>query len=226
MQSAETLKSSLLNLVSSLVERVEACEAQIAGLLGGKPSCSEDVAATAASSAPEPATKPDEPLIIWTDGACEPNPGVGGWGWHRSDGYYASGGERESTNNRMELTAIIEALRILPDGAVAKVFSDSQYCIKGATEWREGWRKSRWLKKGQPMLNRDLWLALEDELNRLTVTFEWVRGHNGDVGNEQADFLAGSARKAVLNSMPGHEFGFQNNLTFLRRDCNHDLPSN
>lgn len=137
-------------------------------------------------------------MQIWTDGACEPNPGIGGWGWHRSDGRFECGGESHTTNNRMEMTAILKALAELPDGAVVTVFSDSQYCIKGLTEWRAGWRKKNWMKKGAPMPNRDLWIRLEEHLQRLSVSFEWVRGHSGDPGNERADELAGHGRLSAI----------------------------
>lgn len=99
-----------------------------------------------------------------------------------------------TTNNRMELTAILDALRALPDKAVATVRSDSQYCINGLTIWRAGWQRRNWRKKGNDMLNRDLWVALEHEVLRVNATFKWVRGHNGDPGNEEADRLANLGR--------------------------------
>lgn len=139
-------------------------------------------------------------LRIWADGACEPNPGPGGWGWHRSDGESRFGGDEETTNNRMEMTAILEALRELPDGKAVIIYSDSQYCVKGLTIWRKGWQKKNWMKKGEPMINRDLWLLLEEQLSRLDVTTKWVKGHNGDAGNEKADELA--VRGRMLSALP------------------------
>lgn len=141
-------------------------------------------------------------IEIWTDGACEPNPGTGGWGWHLRDGhdnYRASdfGGEVNTTNNRMEMTAILEALKALPDGETAIVFSDSQYCIKGLTIWSKKWAKNNWKKKGKPMINQDLWLALEEQKNRVFAKFQWVRGHNGNKGNEHADELANAGRYKI-----------------------------
>lgn len=135
---------------------------------------------------------------VWTDGSCEPNPGPGGWGWHRDDGEMEYGGEMDTTNNRMEMTAILQALRKLPDGVAVRVFSDSQYCIKGLTEWRAGWRRKNWMKKGEPMPNRDLWIALEEQISRVRATFVWVRGHNGDGGNERADELANLGRTTCI----------------------------
>lgn len=137
-------------------------------------------------------------MEIWTDGACEPNPGLGGWGWHRGDGAMACGGDRETTSNRMEMTAILEAMRALPDGATATIHSDSQYCVKGMTEWAPGWKRRNWHRKdGSEMPNRDLWLALNAECDRLKVRFQWVKGHNGDPGNELADRLAEEGRRVL-----------------------------
>lgn len=136
-------------------------------------------------------------MKIWSDGSCDPNPGPGGWGWHRDDGVCDCGGEKQTTNNRMEMTAILEALSKLPDGQEVEVFSDSQYCVKGLTIWRSGWRKNSWKKKGEDMPNRDLWLQLETQMNRLKVEIKWVKGHNGDSGNELADSLARQGRAAA-----------------------------
>lgn len=133
---------------------------------------------------------------IWTDGACFPNPGKGGWAWHRCDGASAFGGERETTNNRMELTAILQARRALGDGEVAVVHSDSSYCVNGLTIWSAKWARMNWIKKTGP--NRDLWIDLAHEVRRVRATIKWVRGHNGDPGNERADELAGQGRASIL----------------------------
>lgn len=146
------------------------------------------------------ANKSGEVLKIWADGGCWPNPGPGGWGWHRSDGESRFGGDEETTNNRMEMTAILEALQELSDGKSAVIYSDSKYCVSGLTIWRKGWKKKNWMKGGKPMINRDLWLMLEDQLDRLDVEIKWVKGHNGDVGNEKADELAGRGR--MLADLP------------------------
>lgn len=139
-------------------------------------------------------------MDIWTDGSCEPNPGPGGWGWIRSDGASRCGGEASTTNNRMEMIAILDALIELPDGAVARVFSDSQYCIRGLTDWHLGWKNRNWMKKGKPMPNRDLWLALDEQINRISVSFVWVKGHSGDPGNERADQLANAGRNSTIGA--------------------------
>lgn len=143
-------------------------------------------------------------MKIWTDGGCNPNPGTGGWGWVRSDGVEDCGGELDTTNNRMEMTAIIEALSKLPDGQKVVVYSDSQYCIKGLTIWHRGWKAKNWMKKGEPMINRDLWLELDKHSSRIDVDFMWVKGHNGNPMNERADELAtmGAKKPITGNSKP------------------------
>lgn len=138
---------------------------------------------------------------VWTDGACEPNPGQGGWGWLRSDGAEAFGGEMSTTNNRMEMTAILRALQALPDGAAATIYSDSSYCVQGLTTWCLKWAKKGWMKKGEPIANRDLWLALEAEKRRVQARFVWVRGHNGNAGNERADRLAATGRLSACGAV-------------------------
>lgn len=142
-------------------------------------------------------------IEIWTDGGCEPNPGHGGWGYvmRRDDGCIAEdcGGEGATTNNRMEMTAILMALRALPDCALATVYSDSQYCVNGLTVWAAGWERRAWhTKQGEPMPNRDLWLALHEQKRRLRAQFKWVRGHSGNAGNERADELASIGRLKAM----------------------------
>lgn len=142
-------------------------------------------------------------IHVWTDGACEPNPGTGGWGYRvvYPDGTSREqcGGECDTTNNRMELTAVLMALRALPEGSIATIYSDSQYCVNGLTIWSRSWEKRGWRRKtGEDMPNRDLWLALHEERQRVRAVFEWVRGHAGNVGNERADHLASIGRAAVL----------------------------
>lgn len=134
---------------------------------------------------------------IWTDGSCYPNPGPGGWAWHDGKGRFEHGGEVSGTNNSMELTAILRAMQAQPNGASVVIFSDSQYCVNGLTIWKAGWKRKAWMKKGEPMPNRDLWMALDRQQARINASFEWVRGHNGDAGNELADRLAAAGRESV-----------------------------
>ncbi|OIR07101.1 ribonuclease HI [mine drainage metagenome] len=140
--------------------------------------------------------KQDESVDIYTDGACSGNPGPGGWGailrlaasGHEREIY---GGERATTNNRMELTAVIEALRTLKRPVRARVHTDSQYVQKGISEWIHAWKRRGWRTAGgQPVKNEDLWRLLDAEAARHHVEWFWVRGHAGHAENERADLLA------------------------------------
>ncbi|MBL8279797.1 MAG: ribonuclease HI [Pelomonas sp.] len=133
-------------------------------------------------------------VTIYTDGACKGNPGPGGWGaWLSSGGHDKElfGGERETTNNRMELTAPIEALASLKRSCDVVVYLDSEYVRKGITEWISNWQRRGWkTADGKPVKNADLWQRL-DALRKLHhVEWRWVKGHAGDPGNERADMLA------------------------------------
>lgn len=141
-------------------------------------------------------------VLVWTDGACSPNPGTGGWGWHDNQGGSGCGGQDNTTNNQMELTAIIKALETYPDGQKVILYSDSQYCINGATAWRAKWKRNDWKNKGKPQPNRDYWLELEQHIERLFVKFEWVKGHDGNEGNEKADALAEQGRLQQAGKPP------------------------
>jgi ribonuclease HI len=141
-------------------------------------------------------------VVIYTDGACKGNPGPGGWGaWLRSGEHERelSGGEAVTTNNRMELTAVIEALAALKRPCDVAVYTDSQYVRQGITEWIHGWKRRGWLTADKkPVKNADLWRALDQQVARHQVHWHWVKGHSGDEGNERADALAnaGAARWA------------------------------
>lgn len=134
---------------------------------------------------------------IWTDGSCYPNPGAGGWAWHDGNGQEEWGAQEATTNNRMELTAILRAMQKLPDGAEATIFSDSQYCVNGLTVWKNGWNRRNWMKQGKAIPNRDLWMLLDAQQCRVRARFEWVRGHDGNPGNERADRMAEAARESI-----------------------------
>ena len=134
-------------------------------------------------------------VTIYTDGACRGNPGPGGWGailvynGHEKE---LSGGERETTNNKMELTAVIMALSALKEPCIVELYSDSTYVINGLSKgWAVSWRKNGWRKADKkPALNADLWQRLLDLLDRHEVTVRWVKGHDGHPENERCDRLA------------------------------------
>src|SRR5690606_7545452 len=133
-------------------------------------------------------------VSIWTDGACKGNPGVGGWGAlliygkHRKEIY---GGEPNTTNNRMELTAVIEALALLKQPCVVHVYTDSVYVQKGMKEWIHGWKQRQWRTASkQPVKNADLWQQLDQLSQQHQLQWHWGKGHAGDAGNERADQLA------------------------------------
>mgnify|MGYP005620930175 CR=1 FL=1 len=131
---------------------------------------------------------------IFTDGACRGNPGPGGWGAilrYKGKEKNLHGGERETTNNRMELMAAIVALETLKRPCRVHLTTDSQYVMKGITEWMVNWKKRGWKTAGrQPVKNVDLWQRLDKALAPHEVTWEWVRGHTGHPENERADELA------------------------------------
>lgn len=138
-----------------------------------------------------------EIVDIFTDGACSGNPGPGGWGaLLRLDGKEKelSGFDPATTNNRMELLAVIEALRALKRPVAARVYTDSQYVQKGISEWIHGWKKRGWLTADKkPVKNADLWQALDAATVNHRIEWLWVRGHAGHVENERVDALARAA---------------------------------
>ncbi|WP_319483931.1 ribonuclease HI [uncultured Cohaesibacter sp.] len=133
-------------------------------------------------------------VTIYTDGACSGNPGPGGWGALLTIGEHEKelcGGEAETTNNRMELTAAIEALNALKRPCEVDLFTDSQYVKGGITGWIYGWKKNGWKTAAKkPVKNAELWQALDEALRRHKVDWHWVKGHAGHDGNERADELA------------------------------------
>jgi ribonuclease HI len=140
------------------------------------------------------------PVIIYTDGGCEPNPGTGGWAAvlsYEGKMKELSGGEVETTNNRMELTAAIRALEALKRPCKVILHTDSQYVKQGITEWIHSWRAKDWKRKTGPILNVDLWKRLDDLNRRHDVEWRWVRGHAGDPMNERCDELAGEALRKL-----------------------------
>ncbi len=140
-------------------------------------------------------------IEIFTDGACKGNPGAGGWGALMRFGDVEKelfGGERETTNNRMELTAAIKALEALTQPCEVTLTTDSQYVRKGITEWMQGWKRKNWRTAGgKSVKNQDLWMAL-DQLNQThQIRWNWVKGHSGHRENEIADELANKGVEAA-----------------------------
>ena len=133
-------------------------------------------------------------VTIYTDGACKGNPGPGGWGAWLSSGVHEKelwGGEPLTTNNRMELTAVIESLASLKRPCTVAIYTDSEYVRNGILTWIHGWKKRGWrTADNKPVKNVDLWQRLEAEVERHEVAWHWVKGHAGDPGNERADALA------------------------------------
>ena len=133
-------------------------------------------------------------IVIYTDGACSGNPGPGGWGAVLMSGQHRKelfGGECETTNNRMEMMAVIRAAEAIKNGSAIDIYTDSKYVMQGMTEWVEGWKKRGWKTASkQPVKNVDLWQRLEGALERHRVNWHWVKGHSGVAENDRADELA------------------------------------
>lgn len=133
-------------------------------------------------------------VVIYTDGACSGNPGPGGWGavlLYRGHRRELSGGEKETTNNQMELLAVIRAMESLKRPCKVTIHTDSTYVMKGMTEWIESWKARGWKTAGKkPVKNRELWQELEKALAPHEVSWKWVKGHSGVPENERADELA------------------------------------
>ena len=132
-------------------------------------------------------------VTIYTDGACDPNPGPGGWAAlliYKNNEQTLTGSERQTTNNRMELTAAIEALKALKAPSRVEFFTDSQYLRLGITEWMPNWRARNWRRKGGKLANVDLWQTLDKKIQDHQINWHWVRGHSGDRNNQRVDNLA------------------------------------
>lgn len=144
----------------------------------------------------------DSELVeIWTDGGCKPNPGPGGWGAilkFKGNVKELSGGEAETTNNRMELTAAAEALAALKWPCQVRLHTDSEYLKNGITRWHQGWVRKNWRNAaGDPVKNMDLWKLILEAAKPHQIEWLWVKGHAGNPMNERADELATAAREAL-----------------------------
>lgn len=147
-----------------------------------------------------PLNHPLNYVRLFTDGACKGNPGPGGWAYilkHPASGKVRedAGGEAHTTNNRMELMAVIRGLEVMRLPLTVDLYSDSQYVLKGLSQWMTGWKRGGWkTADGQPVKNRDLWVQLDELKAKHTLHFHWVKGHSGHVENERCDRLAVAAR--------------------------------
>lgn len=145
-------------------------------------------------------------IKIFTDGACRGNPGPGGWGvllrYDRQEKIHEkilSGAEKNTTNNRMELMAAIQALTALKETCRVELYTDSQYVQKGIKEWLKGWKSRGWIKSDKkPVKNADLWQVLDQETQRHQVTWHWVKGHSGHKENDLVDEVANAAIDQML----------------------------
>jgi|TARA_B100000768_G_scaffold153884_1_gene150305 ribonuclease HI len=133
-------------------------------------------------------------IKVYTDGACKGNPGPGGWGAliiYPSEEKEIYGGDSLTTNNRMELKAVIMALREIDLGNEITIITDSSYVQKGISEWILKWKQNGWRSSNRkPVKNKDLWVDLDDISSKFIIKWEWIKGHSGDLGNERADYLA------------------------------------
>jgi len=134
-------------------------------------------------------------IKIFTDGACSGNPGIGGWGVviliNDNDPVFLKGGEIQTTNNRMELTAAIKALKYLKEPQFITLITDSKYVKEGIETWIVNWKKNGWKTASKkPVKNKELWVELDSQITKHNITWNWVKGHAGDRYNEKADFLA------------------------------------
>ncbi len=133
-------------------------------------------------------------ITLYTDGACSGNPGPGGWACvlvYKGTEKELSGGESETTNNRMEMMAVIEGLRALKEPCSVDLYTDSKYVLEGATKWLSGWQEKGWKRADKkPVLNVDLWQVLVELLSQHEITWHWVKGHAGNPYNERVDMLA------------------------------------
>ena len=134
-------------------------------------------------------------ITIYTDGACSGNPGVGGWGVviieDNKNEFFLNGGDKNTTNNKMELTAAIKALKTFEKKSTITLITDSKYVKDGIQSWIKNWKKNGWKTAAKkPVKNKELWIDLDELIVRHNITWEWVKGHAGNTHNEKADYLA------------------------------------
>lgn len=164
-------------------------------------------AAPAASAASAASTKPVAPraVALFTDGACSGNPGPGGWAFILRDlktkkELTGAGGDRETTNNRMEMQAVIEGLSVLKKRCQVSLYSDSNYVLQGLQSWMVGWKKNGWMRmeggRKKPIKNVELWQELDELIAKHALSYHHVKGHSGHIENERCDVMAVEASQA------------------------------
>ena len=134
-------------------------------------------------------------VVVYTDGACSGNPGIGGWGVviliDKDKPVFLNGGAKNTTNNQMELQATIEALKYFSNPSTLTLFTDSKYVKEGIQTWIVNWKKNSWKTSSKkPVKNKELWIELDLQIARHTINWQWVKGHAGNIYNEKADYLA------------------------------------
>ena len=134
-------------------------------------------------------------IKIYTDGACSGNPGIGGWGVvileNNNDPIFLNGGDNNTTNNRMELSAALNALKFFMEKKELTIITDSKYLKDGIQSWIQNWKKNGWKTASKkPVKNKELWIELDELISRHNISWEWVKGHAGNKHNEKADYLA------------------------------------
>ena len=142
--------------------------------------------------------KTDERVVVYTDGSCEPNPGPGGWAAIILDGdkeTILKGYSPESTNNRMEMNAALQALKKIDKSRRVRLYTDSQYLKNGVESWMKNWKANNWKRKAGKLANVDLWKQISEETDQRSIEWRWVKGHNGNPFNERVDRLAHQTMK-------------------------------
>lgn len=149
--------------------------------------------------------KPTVEVVLYTDGACRGNPGIGGWGYvmmHKGMVKEEYGGLENTTNNQMELIAVIKGLQELKYPCIVDVYSDSKYVTDGINAWLRGWKRRGWrTATGQPVKNENLWRIVDELINYHRVQTHWVKGHSGDTYNDRADKLANIGADEIKNNI-------------------------
>jgi ribonuclease HI len=147
-----------------------------------------------------PIVKKNEKVIVYTDGSCDPNPGPGGWAAIIIDEgreMLLKGSEKNSTNNRMELTAALEALKSIDPQRPILIYTDSQYLKNGVESWLKDWQARNWKRKGGQLMNADLWKEMAAQIEKRKITWKWIRGHVGNPCNERVDRIARQMMRTV-----------------------------